>query len=104
MEYIAKHPYYKVEREVTAIEQKNIEYERMLYLYEDKIKTYRREFPAEQVFDISYREVTAGEAILYLHTSRGVFSYPTKEDPTDFISAFKDLEKRVLEREARKYD
>ncbi|PTL38992.1 hypothetical protein [Alkalicoccus saliphilus] len=104
MEPIAVHPYYKVEREVTPIEQKSIEYERMLYLYEDKLVTHRREFPAEQIFDISYREIRHGEALLYLHTSRGVFSYTIKEDPSEFIKAFKELEKRILAREAEKYD
>lgn len=98
MELIAKHPYYKVQREVSAIDQKNVEYERMLCLYEDKLVTQHREFLTEHVFDMSYRELSGGEGMLYVHTSKGVFSYTVRSDPSAFIRAFKELEKRILER------
>ncbi|GEL08839.1 hypothetical protein [Salisediminibacterium halotolerans] len=101
MEVIAKHPYYKVQREVNVIEQKNVEYERMLVLYEDKLVTQHREFSAEHIFDMSYRELSGGEGMLYVHTSKGVFSYNVKSDPSEFIQAFKQLEKRILERKKR---
>lgn len=104
MTLLATQRYYKVEREVTSIDQQNVEYERTLYLYEDKLVTHRREFPAEIIFDMSHREMSGEDSLLYIHTSRGVFSYPVKEDPTEFIKEFKALEKRILEREARKYD
>ncbi|WP_444685037.1 hypothetical protein [Alkalicoccus luteus] len=104
MEPLASHPYYKVEREVTSIDQQNVEYERVMHLYEDKLVTHRREFPAEIIFDMSFRELGESEALLYVHTSRGVFSYQVKQDPTNFIEAFKQLEKRILEKEAKKYD
>lgn len=104
MTLLAKQLYYKVEREVTSIDQQNVEYERTLYLYEDKLVTHRREFPSEIIFDMSHREMSGEDSLLYIHTSRGVFSYPVKDDPKEFIQAFKALEKRILEREARKYD
>lgn len=104
MELIASHPYYKVEREVSSLEQKNVEYKRMMYLYEDKLVTHRREFPAEIIFDMSHREMSGEDSLLYIHSSRGVFSYPVKENPSEFINAFKKLEKRILEKEARKYE
>ena len=37
MSYLVAQPYVKVSREVTSIEQKDIEHERTLYLYHDKI-------------------------------------------------------------------
>ncbi|SDO28283.1 hypothetical protein [Alkalicoccus daliensis] len=104
MNLIASHPYYKVEREVSSIDQRNVEYERMLYLYEDRLVTHRREFPTEIIFDMSHREMSGEDSLLYVHSSRGVYSYPVKEDPAEFIQAFKKLEKRILEKEARKYD
>lgn len=98
MSLLATHPYYKVQREVTAIEQKNIEYDRTLYLYEDKLMTQHREFSTEHIFDMSYRELSEEEGLLYIHSSQGVFSYAVKSDPSAFIEAFKNLEKRILER------
>ncbi|WP_280768719.1 hypothetical protein [Salipaludibacillus daqingensis] len=97
MKALATHPYYKVRREINSIEQKNVEYERTLYLYEDKLITQHREFPADKVFDMSYRELKSGEeGTLFIHTSQGVFTYIVKEDPAEFIEAFKELEKKLL--------
>ncbi|CAM3946154.1 hypothetical protein [Alkalicoccus chagannorensis] len=104
MTLLASHPYYKVEREITSLEQKNVEYERMLYLYEDKLVTHRREFNTEHIFDMSYRWMSGEDSILYVHTSKGVFSYSIKDDPMDFIEAFKELEKRILKKQAEQYE
>ncbi|PRO64686.1 hypothetical protein [Alkalicoccus urumqiensis] len=101
---LARQKYVKVEREMSSIAMENVEYERWLLLYEDRLVTHRREFPAEQIFDMSYRRMPSAEALLYVHTSRGVYSYNVKEDPDAFIEAFKKLEKRILEKEAKKYD
>ncbi|WP_416149117.1 hypothetical protein ACM26V_23185 [Salipaludibacillus sp. HK11] len=96
MELLASHPYYKVQREINSIQQKNVEYERTLYLYEDKLITKHREFSSEAVFDMSYRELKSGEeGTLFVHTNQGVFTYIVKEDPTPFIKVFKELEKKL---------
>lgn len=92
MKALATLPYYKVEREINSIQQKNVEYERTLYLYEDKLITKHREFPLETVFDMSYRELKSGEeGTLFVHTSQGVFTYIVKSDPAEFIESFKEL-------------
>ncbi|QKS70690.1 hypothetical protein FLK61_28540 [Paenalkalicoccus suaedae] len=101
MEPIATLPYFKVQREMSSIEMKNVEYERKLYLFEDRLLTKHREFPTEQIFDMSHREMSGEDSILYLHTSRGVYSYTIKDDPTTFIQAFKRLEKQILEEKAK---
>ncbi|MGJ9383630.1 hypothetical protein CR203_20075 [Salipaludibacillus neizhouensis] len=90
--FVASHPYIKVIREINSIQQKNVEYERRMYLYEDKLATKHHQFPIERVFDISFREMSGGDAMLYIHTSQGVFSYSVKEDPTEFIRIFKEKE------------
>jgi len=96
MKALATLPYYKVQREINSIQQKNVEYERTLYLYEDKLITKHREFPLETVFDMSYRELKSGEeGTLFIHTSQGVFTYIVKSDPTEFIEVFKKLEKAL---------
>ena|SRR5690625_2380638 len=89
MNLLAVQPYIKVIREVTSIEQTDIEEERNMYLYDDKLVTKHREFPLEDVFDISYREFgQKGNGLLYVHTIKGVFSYTVKTSTDDFINAF----------------
>ena len=57
MSLIAQHPYIKTERKVTSIEQFEIEHDRIIYLYNDKVVTQNREFPIKDVMDFSYREI-----------------------------------------------
>jgi hypothetical protein len=100
MRALATLPYYKVQREINSLEQKNVEYERTLYLYEDKLITKYREFPSEALFDMSYRELKSGEeGTLFIHTNQAVFTYIVKSDPAEFIGAFKELKKRLLHKE-----
>lgn len=94
MHLIAEQQYVKVQREVNSIEQKNIEYERVLYLYNDKIVTQHREFPIEEVLDISYRTFGKDGGLLYLHTVGGLFTYTVKESPQKFIAAFEGRERK----------
>jgi hypothetical protein len=89
MGLIAKQPYVKVERKMSSIEQWDEEEERMIYLYDEKVVTKRREFPIKDVLDVSYKEVAGKGGILYLHTLKGVFPYTVKASPKSFIDAFK---------------
>lgn len=91
MNWIAVQPYYKVEREVTGIEQKTVVHDRFMYLYEYKIVTGFREFPIDHVFDISYRQMGGEGGLLYLHTKQGVYSYTVNADPRKFMDAVKKL-------------
>ncbi|MFA1819262.1 hypothetical protein ACDX78_03480 [Virgibacillus oceani] len=88
MHLIAKQPYVKVERKVSSIEQWDEEEQRMIYLYDEKVVTKRREFPITDVLDVSYKEVAGTGGILYLHTLKGVFPYTVKDSPKQFILAF----------------
>jgi hypothetical protein len=91
MDLIAVHPYYKIQREINCLEQKKVEQERHLYLYNSKVVTKYREFTISDVFDMSYRTIGNEGGFLYLHTSKGVYSYKVKTDPKDFITAFHSL-------------
>jgi len=95
MHFIAEQPYVKVHREVSSIDQQNVEYERKLYLYEDKIVTKHREFPIKEVFDISYRLIGGSGGLLYLHTSKGVYSYTVKSSPQAFVHAFRKHREKI---------
>lgn len=90
MTLLATQPYQKIVREVTRIGQTEIADQRMLYLYKEKLVTKHREFPIENVMDMSYRRVGETGGLLYVYASSGVFSYTVVSDPTSFIQAFKD--------------
>ena len=89
MSLIAQHPYIKTERRVTSIEQFEIEHDRIIYLYNDKVVTQNREFPIKDVMDFSYREIANQGGILYLHTLQGVYTYIVKSSPEAFITAYR---------------
>ncbi|PWU69614.1 MULTISPECIES: hypothetical protein [Gracilibacillus] len=89
MSLIAQHPYIKIERKVTSIEQFHIEHDRIIYLYSDKVVTHNREFPIKDVMDFSYREIANKGGILYLHTLQGVYTYTVRSSPEAFITAYR---------------
>lgn len=90
MKLIEVQPYFKIKRYVSSLEQKNVEETRNIYLYDHKIVTKHREFPIEQVMDMSYRKFGKMGGLLYLHTTRGVYSYNVKSSPQSFIETFKN--------------
>jgi hypothetical protein len=91
MRLVAVQPYIKVERQVTRTEQIDKKYERMIYLYDEKVVTKHREFSIDQVRDMSYRRITGNNGLLYLHTSHGVYSYTVNTSPEEFIQKFKEI-------------
>src|SRR5690625_225569 len=90
MKLLAEQPYIKIERQVDSLQQKDIESNRILYLYDEKIVSKHREFPIHDVTDISYRSVDSDGGMLYVHTNKGVYSYIVKSSPMDFVKTFKD--------------
>lgn len=87
MRIIAQQRYVKIHRTVSISGQYNQEEIRRLSLYEEKIMSKYREFPLAHVMDLSYRPVAKEGGILYIHTTKGVFSYQVTESPTNFIDA-----------------
>lgn len=94
MQLLAEQQYIKVQREVTSIGQKDVEYERTLYLYSDKIITHHREFAIQDVIDISYRKFGQETGLLYIHTEGGLFTYTVKISAEIFIKAFRNLREK----------
>ncbi|WP_010648666.1 hypothetical protein [Oceanobacillus massiliensis] len=91
MNLIAEQSYIKIVRELSSLEQKDVEHQRKLYLYDQKIVTQHREFPLKDVLDISYRFIGGEGGLLYLHTTKGVFSYIVKTSPAEFVEAYKSV-------------
>ncbi|WP_026690785.1 hypothetical protein [Alteribacter aurantiacus] len=93
MDKSVTHTYYKTQKITNSIEQKTIEEKRMITMDKEKITTRHREFLFKNVFDVSFRSLQGEEGLLYLHTNQGVYSYMVKSDPSEFIAAFKELDK-----------
>lgn len=89
MSLIAQHPYIKIERKVSSNEQFELEHDRIIYLYSNKVVTHHREFPIKDVMDFSYRKIANQGGILYLHTLQGVYTYIVKDSPEAFIAAYR---------------
>ncbi|MBU9721025.1 MULTISPECIES: hypothetical protein [Bacillaceae] len=91
MNLISQHPYVTTERVVTPLDQKNIETNCVMKLYDEKIVTAKKEFLLHTVIDMSFKQIRGEEGFLYLHTNQGVFSYNVKENPNEFIKVFKEV-------------
>ncbi|WP_124221583.1 hypothetical protein [Aquisalibacillus elongatus] len=91
-----KHPYFSIRREIDHFnfEQKRIEEEYWVELYEDRVVTAEYEFPIEQVFDVSYKMLSNQFGFFYLHTTKGVFTLHTKESPEEFVRLFRNVERK----------
>ncbi|PKR77075.1 hypothetical protein CEY16_10025 [Halalkalibacillus sediminis] len=93
---VFRHPYVKVRREIDHwnFEQKYIEEEFWVELTEEKITTDELVFSIEKVFDLSYKMLSEGYGFFYLHTSKGVFTLQVKENPSEFIEKFREVERK----------
>ncbi|MCE5173349.1 hypothetical protein LQV63_29295 [Paenibacillus profundus] len=63
-------------------------------LYSHEITVKEERIAMDRIYDISYyRKSREEDAIgfLYLHTNRGVQTYYVKDDPTQFIEAYRKL-------------
>ncbi|TFB21749.1 hypothetical protein E3U55_07925 [Filobacillus milosensis] len=91
-----QHPYYSVRREIDHFnfEQKKIEQEHWVTLYEDRLVTEEKEYAIEQVFDLSYKMLSARYGFFYLHTTKGVTTLHIKKSPEEFIQKFRTVEKK----------
>jgi len=90
MAYMMRQAYQKVIREMDRVGQVNRAETRYLYLYEHKIASKHHEFPLQDVFDISFKKMLHDEAMLFLHTNHGVYSYHVLSSPTTFIEKCKE--------------
>lgn len=90
---LAEQSYVKIIRTVDRITQTNTEEVRTMSLYEDRLVTKHREFDIHSINDMSYRFIGAQGGLLYVHTSKGVFSYMVKSSPEKFVHIFKEYKK-----------
>jgi hypothetical protein len=88
---IASQSYLTVTRLIKWNKQQYITNEHELYLYEEIIVTNNGQFLIEEVLDITYKPSSTEFGFLYLHTTRGVFPFRTKNTPYQFIEKYEEL-------------
>ncbi|WP_226666590.1 hypothetical protein [Metabacillus litoralis] len=91
MEIIANIPYIKVTRVIEDNTQWHKEEEHKITLSYERVFTTFDSFLLEEVLDISYRFLSAEMGFLYLHTTKGMYSYTVKTSPQHFIERFKQM-------------
>ncbi|GIN91625.1 hypothetical protein J6TS1_15860 [Siminovitchia terrae] len=89
MRLLAVQSYVKVQRQIIDAEIVYKEEDRQIYLYYDRLVTKHREFPTRDISDLSFRKMGDEGGLLYVHTSRGIFSYTVPSSPESFIKAFR---------------
>jgi hypothetical protein len=91
MDILYSQPYIKIERKIIKLEQQQIKSVELMNLYEDKIVTSSNTFLLENVYDVSYREMSGEYGFLYLHTNQGVFPYYIDTAPDPFIDHYRNI-------------
>ncbi len=89
MRLLAVQSYVKVQRQIIDAQIVYKEEDRQIYLYDDRLVTKHREFPTRDISDLSFRKMGDEGGLLYVHTSRGIFSYTVPSSPESFIKAFR---------------
>ena len=88
---LAHLPYLKVTRFIEENIQNQKEEEHMMKLSTNGIKTSFDNFSLEEILDISYRDFSQQMGLLYLHTTKGLYSYTIRINPQIFIMQFKKI-------------
>lgn len=88
---LANHPFIKVTRVIKDNKFYQIETEHKIVLNAEVICTSTESFLIEEVLDMSYRFFSGEFGFLYLHTTRGMYSYIIRKNPKLFIEEYKRI-------------
>jgi hypothetical protein len=91
VEILANLPYIKVIRIIEDNKQYQKEEEHKITLSSEQVCTSFDSFLLDEVLDISYRFFSKELGFLYLHTTKGMYSYTVKTSPQPFIDQFKRI-------------
>jgi hypothetical protein len=86
--------YLTVHRKIEDNEQKYEENKELIKIYEDRLTTASEHFHLKDILDISFRNFSDAKGFLYLHTTRGLYSYVTDNEPKQLIGIFKELKRQ----------
>jgi hypothetical protein len=88
---IADIPYIKVVRMIEHNTQYHKEEVHYITLSKEKVITFDDSFLLHEVLDISYRFFSKEMGFLYLHTTKGMYSYTVRTNPQSFIDHYKRI-------------
>ncbi|MCM3163889.1 hypothetical protein [Metabacillus litoralis] len=91
MEVIANLPYITVKRNIEENILFHREEQHNITLSTSEITTSFETFLIKDVLDISYRIISKEIGFLYLHTTRGMYSFQMRSNPEQFIKEFKKI-------------
>lgn len=91
MKILANLPYIKVTKVIKDNTQYHKEEEHNITLSSERVCTSFDSFLLNEVLDISYRFLSKDMGFLYLHTTKGMYSYTVKTSPQSFIDQFKHI-------------
>ncbi|WP_026560772.1 hypothetical protein [Bacillus sp. J37] len=94
IEVLANIRYMKVTRVIEKNVQNHREEEHVITLTTKGIETSCDTFSLAEVLDISFRDFSQQLGLLYLHTTKGMYSYTVRINPQIFIKKFKEVKKR----------
>lgn len=93
---LCSHRYLKVDRRIEDNEQVYEENEQFIEMYDDRITTASDVFYLRDVLDITFKKMSGRTGFLYLHTTRGVYSFFTNAKPDQLIMKYKEIKHQKL--------
>ena len=60
-------------------------------MYDDRITTASDIFYLQDILDITFKNMSGMKGFLYLHTTRGVYSFLTNAKPDRLIEVYKEI-------------
>lgn len=88
---LCSHSYWKVDRKIEDNEQVYEENEQFIRMYHDRITTASDIFHLRDILDITFKNMSGRTGFLYLHTTRGVYSFCTDAKPDKLIEIYKKI-------------
>ncbi|RSD25426.1 hypothetical protein [Mesobacillus subterraneus] len=88
---LCSHQYLRVKRKIEDNEQVYEEYEEEIQVYADRITTASDHFDIKDVLDITFKTMSGDRGFLYLHTTRGVYSYFTNANPEQLMEIYQKI-------------
>lgn len=91
---LCSHSYLRVDRRIVENEQVYEENEQFIRMYHDRVTTDSDIFYLQDILDITFKSMSGMKGFLYLHTTRGVYSYFTLMKPDHLLKVYKEIKQQ----------
>jgi hypothetical protein len=88
---LCSHAYLIVTRKISNNEQIFEEDVKFIKIFEDKLTTATEHFKLCDILDMSYKNFSGENGFLYLHTTSGVYTYMTSNQPDMLMKIYREL-------------